>query len=143
MESRTLQERLFEEISRLTGKSLAYLLFGKDKPGIRLAEMLVLSDLPTPRKDMDITLDRFEELINTDEEVKQQTIKILALMEASNSLDQFQQLNTIRRGRNKTGEMPKKLEGFDKLLKAFLAVPKPKEGDIKRRKHDSSSANEL
>lgn len=60
-----------------------------------------------------------------EEEVKTLTTKILGLMEVSDSWEHFTQLNEKRKKKKQENEKP--LTDFDKILKAFMAVDKPKE----------------
>lgn len=69
-----------------------------------------------------------EPTILDNEAVLFETLKLIGLMEVSTTVDELRGL-TIRRKEIKYGN--KELTDFDKILKAIMTVPKPKDEDLK------------
>lgn len=77
----------------------------------------------------------FKEEVLENEYVFLQTIKILTLMEASETWKDFKNLNKKRKehlSKNKDIDPNEQLEGFAKILGALASVPKPSKEDLKK-----------
>lgn len=99
----------------------------KELPTKTIAKILKNNpDLPTPF---------FDENVLKDGEVLFQTIKMVTLMEASDTLKDFKTLHKKRKGREvKPVSTEEGLEGFAKILEAMAGVPKPTKEDLKKFK---------
>jgi hypothetical protein len=74
----------------------------------------------------ELPLPFFNKDVLNNEEILIQTIKIISLMEASNTWDDFKKLHRKRK-RNANPKEEINPQGFDKILKGIMQVPKPKE----------------
>ena len=97
-----------------------------------IAEEYIYDEIPpsnlTYILDANLLIPPFTEKILRNEAVLIQTAKILALMEASDNKKEFEKLFKKRK---KTKDVEENdIEGFDKILKGIMKVPKPK--DVKK-----------
>jgi len=142
MNYRTLATKIISEIGRLKGLNMAELIDSNHTLAVMGAvQELIYKELSDSDqialfagdKDAMIQYRKMPAILEKNRRAAEQAIKILTLMEASRSWQEFEQLNKARKERIE--QRPKQSPNdFDKLLKGFMAVPKPKNEDLKKDK---------
>lgn len=145
MEEKDLRERFLMALSKIKGWEYSDTVKKENSVEVKaIVEKFIFQELPEQDKNAIIRKIKTSRMsmppsitaVKNNAAAQQQIISVMALMEASDNWDEFEELAEKRSSKKEQPEPEEPLNDFDKILIGIMAVPKT---ELDKNKKDGSS----